>query len=308
MGRWHYLYSGLRVTSELVLPEWRAFESTKPYDDPDVVIRLDREAPAEPSPILTAEQYRFHVEGVGDYCVNAGREIRIVIEPEAGARETRLFLLGSAWGALCYQRGVLVLHSSVVQVHEQAVAFCGESGVGKSSIAAWLATRGYPMVADDLCRFDAGADSVRVYPAARRFKLWREALCKLGWPGDGLERDHFRIDKYHVPADEREASLERQMNTLPLRAIYLLAWGEVAVTRLTGLAALRGLIEAATYRGDLLEPMGQLAAHWQRCAVLARCVPIFRFRRPLDWLAMDGAMRRLSTHWDGGLDNNDRSE
>lgn len=39
--RWHYQYAGLSVCSELVLPEWAAFESVRPQDDPDVLIRLE---------------------------------------------------------------------------------------------------------------------------------------------------------------------------------------------------------------------------------------------------------------------------
>lgn len=304
MGPWHYLYAGLSVTSELILPEWRAFESSQPFDDPDVAIRLDRDLPPEHSPVLSAERYRFQVEGIADYCVNAGREIRVVMESGAGARETRLFLLGSAWGALCYQRGILVLHSSVVQVNDHAVAFCGASGAGKSSIAAWLAAHGFPLVGDDLCRFDPDAEPPRVYRASRRLKLWRDALDNLGWRHGGLERDHFRMDKYHVPAELDETTLASRKNTLPLKAMYVLSWGEFGIRRLTGLAALRQLIESATYRGDLLEPMGQLAAHWQRCALLSRGVPVWQFARPLNWSAMDGAMRRLAAGWDGGLDNN----
>jgi hypothetical protein len=293
------VYAGLRVTSELVVPEWRAFETAKPFDDPDVVICLDREPPAEDLPILSAEQYHFQIDGVGAYHVDAGREIRIAMQPGAGARETRLFLLGSAWGALCYQRGILVLHSSVVLVRGQAVAFCGASGGGKSSAVAWLAAHGYPLFGDDLCRFDVDGKAPRVYPAAPRLKLWRDALTHLGWRGGDLERDHFRMDKFHVPADVAGSFVAPQAiaSPLPLRAVYLLAWGELGITRLTGLAALRQLIESATYRGDLLEPMGQIAAHWQRCSTMVHRVPVFKFSRPFDWSAMDASMRQLIAGW-----------
>jgi len=66
----------------------------------------------------------------------------------------RLYLLGSAWGALCYQRDLLVLHASAVRVDGRAVAFCGRPGMGKSTLAAWLAESGHALVSDDLARFE----------------------------------------------------------------------------------------------------------------------------------------------------------
>jgi hypothetical protein len=298
-GQWHYHYAGLLVTSELRLPEWRAFESAWPLKDPDVVIRLQRGAASNHEAILTADRYQFSVNEVGDYWVTGGREIRIAMNPVAGEREARLFLLGSAWSALCYQRGILVLHASVVQVRNQAVAFCGPSGSGKSSVAAWLSAHGYPLICDDLCRFDVGGESARVYPGARRLKLWSDALDYLGWMRDGLERDHFRMEKYHIPMDQGFSAATRQSrdSPLPLRAVYLLAWGDLGISRLTGLAALHQLVASGTYRGDLLEPFGRLAEHWQRCAELARCVPVFTFTRPNDWASLGGTMRRLVAHW-----------
>ncbi len=299
MGRWYYHYSDLRVASELELPEWRVFESRHPFADPEVVICLEPANPAAPLLPPTPEKYSFRIEGVGEYCVSEGREIRITVQAGTGYREARLFLLGSAWGILCYQRELLVLHTSVVQVRDQAVAFCGASGSGKSSVAAWLAGQGYPPVGDDLCRIELGAEEPRVYPSAPRLKLWRDTLAKLGWRDDDLERDHFRMDKYHVPTEPGAAQSDPPALTasLRLRAIYLLAWGELGITRLTGLAALRGLVESATYRGELLESLGQVAAHWQRCAMLARGVPVYQFTRPFDWATMETAMQRLLAHW-----------
>ncbi len=295
MKRWYYVYAGLRVISELPLPEWAIFEQPAPPNDADIVIALNSAPPASPAacyqtaiPLITANEYRFHIPQTGDYWVRHGREILVTPAPGAGAHEVRLFLLGSAWGALCYQRGLLTLHASVIQVGKRALAFCGATGSGKSSVAAWLAARGHSLVSDDLCHFDIIENKAFVYPAAPRLKLWRDALYALGRSDAGLERDHFRMDKFHV-ADLACAGLQ----ALPLRAICLLEWGPPGMTRLSGMNALRRLIAAATYRGELLEPMGQVAAHWQRCAELAKRAPVWAFSRPRDWPAMDAAMERL---------------
>ncbi|MCX5786314.1 MAG: hypothetical protein NTX59_11560 [Elusimicrobia bacterium] len=294
MKRYCYDYFGLRIRSEIEIPDWLPFRKDEELNFPDVVISLNIDAAAhlpesESRPVVDAQAYSFHIPGTGGYLVHHGREIVITPASSAQARELRLFLLGSAWGALCYQRGLLALHSSAVQVGDQAVVFCGEAGSGKSSAAAWLIARSHRFVGDDLCLFGVAAGQASVYPSSPRLKLWREALGALGLSDEGLERDHFRLDKFHLP---RRSAL----TPLPVRAIYLLEWGEPGLRRLTGVDALRRFIISATYRGDLLEPMGQVAAHWERCAELARGVPVWVFSRPRDWPEMDAAMRLLQAH------------
>lgn len=107
MERWHYLYSGVCVTSELQVPEWLMFETLQPFSVEEVVIRVESKIPADNLPIITAAQFGFHVPKVGYYVVKSGSEITVTPLPEADEREVRLFLLGSAWGALCYQRGAM---------------------------------------------------------------------------------------------------------------------------------------------------------------------------------------------------------
>ena len=294
MKRYYYDYFGLHIRSEIEIPDWLPFKKDKALNFPDVIISLKIDASAhlpesESRPVVDAQIYSFHIPGTGGYLVHHGREIVITPAPGAQARELRLFLLGSAWGALCYQRGLLALHASAVQVGAQAVVFCGEAGSGKSSAAAWLIARGHRLVGDDLCLFSVAAGQARVYPSAPRLKLWREALGALGLSDKGLERDHFRLDKFHLP-------WHCAITPLPVRAICLLEWGEPCLRRLTGVDALRRFIIAATYRGYLLEPMGQVAAHWERCAELARGAPVWVFSRPRDWPAMDAAMRLLQAH------------
>lgn len=291
MKRWRYRYAGLNVLSDIQLPEWGIFETGDANDSPDARIVLE-DAPSESfTPHIGADSYCFQVEAVGAYRIQHGDSIQVAVQPRAGMREVRLFLLGTAWGVLCYQREILALHASVVEVAGEAVAFCGVSGAGKSTMAAWLMDQGYPLIADDLCRFDISGTRPGVYPAAPRLKLWRDALEHFNRDTGDLERDHFRMDKYHLPVTNGHTGqpVARRESPIPLRAVYLLSWGEPEIARLKGLNALYALIQAATYRGELLEPMGLTAAHWHRCASIARTAPIFRLTRPQDWSAASEA-------------------
>lgn len=216
MQHWHYLYSGLRVTSEVKVPEWQLFETSQPFNQADMVIRIENHILTENQPVITAGLFSFHVPKAGRYVVKSGCEITVSPLPAADEREARLFLLGSAWCALCYQRGVLALHAGVVQGDDYAVAFCGTSGAGKSSIAAWLTERGYRLVSDDLCRFAVIDGIPRAHPSAPRLKLWREALCIVTRDNVAYERDCFRFDKFQINVSEQITSAV----SAPLRAIY----------------------------------------------------------------------------------------
>ncbi|MHC4197747.1 MAG: hypothetical protein ACYSRP_07535 [Planctomycetota bacterium] len=298
MKRWYYTYAGLRVVSELRIPEWSVFEEPQPFGEAEVFFTLKdtpdgQPAWAENHPFISLEEYRFYTPEAGYYRVREGREIVVKPAPGAMISTVQLFLLGSAWSALCYQRGLSVFHASAVQVEDEAVAFCAHQGMGKSTMAAWLAVRGHALVSDDLTRFDIPVQGqLTIYPSAPRLKLWRDALSALEWSSEELERDHFRFEKFYLPWTG-----VRQQQPLPLRAIYLLEWGEWNITRLSGGTALHRFVSAATHRGALLEPMGQLGAYWHQCLELVSRVPVWELKRPRDLPAMGQTVDLLASHW-----------
>ena len=290
----HYDHAGLRVRSEFPVADWDRYERVQPFEDPDVVIGTGADIPQALVPRVSATEYVFRIPGVGTYSVRDGREIAVFAEPGADDREVRLFLLGTAWSAVCYQRGLLLLHAGVVQSGDGAIAFCGKSGAGKSSACAWLLGRGWRLLGDDLCRFETASDAAVVYPSPPRLKLWREALEAMSWPADGLEQDHSRLEKYRSSLPEIQGP--SGFEPVPVRAIYLLEWGDLDLTRLTGVEALRRFVAAATYRPDLIDGMGRHAIHWELFLELARRTTVWQFTRPRDWEAADEAMESLLVH------------
>jgi len=61
----------------------------------------------------------------------------------------RHLLLDQIIPRLLSHNGQLIVHASCVQIGHYAVAFCGESGWGKSTLAAYFHSRGYPLITDD---------------------------------------------------------------------------------------------------------------------------------------------------------------
>jgi hypothetical protein len=82
-----------------------------------------------------------------------------------------------------------------------------------------------------------------------------------------------------------------------LRAVYLLEWGDLHLSRLTGYTALHRLIAASTYRGALLEPMGKMGTHWQQCLELVRRVQVWELRRPRAPESIPQTIQFLEENW-----------
>lgn len=278
---WSYRFAGLLFESALPIPEWDGFSCDDLQLQPDVRIAL-----ASTSDDSRDGEYRLSVPDVATFQVRAGRDI--VVTPAAGvdAALIRVYLLASVLAALFCQRGLLLLHASVVRVRDRTVALCGPTGAGKSTLAAALVTRGGEFVCDDLGRFDVSNGRAVVYPSTPRLKLCADSLAPLAWPTDGLARIHASAVKFHVRQTHRDGS-----SPVPLDAIYVLEWadGLVAATPLTGLVALRHLVAAATYRPSMLETPQRRAAHWKQCAAVAARARIYALKRPQSWAAISEA-------------------
>ena len=151
-----YLLAGLTISSEFPLPE--LLSHSPGGSSPDVKIRYGPIPDSLPGAILsmstaqiTPDAVLIEISDVGRFYVREGKEIRVQPDPKVKPEDLRLFLLGSAFGAVYFQRGDFPLHASVVLMDGGAVAFSGDPGAGKSTLAAWLNGQGYPLLCDDVC-------------------------------------------------------------------------------------------------------------------------------------------------------------
>lgn len=287
---WHcYRHSGLLVRSQIELPEWAGFACGCNPDAADVEIVIDCNSAesygADGMPCWDGTVLSFTAEGVGHWSISGGNCIRVTAFPSAGEAELRLFTLGSAWGALGYQRGFLMLHGSAVGTSKGTLLFCGAQEAGKSTMAAAMAQRGHRLLVDDLSRVEppmAGRPA-RIYPVSNRLKLWQPAIDHFGWHERVLVRDHFRDAKYHLRTTEVLSATSE-----PLSAIVLLSWGsEFSLERIVGSEAVRSVIAAATYRPEMLDTMGLQARQAAMVAAIVASVPVYRLNRPCDFTILE---------------------
>ncbi len=226
------------------------------------------------------------VPEVGRFEVRAGNAIEVSPWEGCDTALVRVFVLGSAWGALLHQRGHIPLHAGVIAGNDGAYALCGGQGAGKSSALSWFLARGYRLLSDDLTRLDVARDAPpTVWPSVARVKLSRAALAHQGWNASGLASEP--LEKRVLPWRSVAAHAEL------LRAVVVLRWGRFRLSRLSGLAAARGVIEAATYRRQFYASPPELTRHWRNALDIVRQVPVLELTRPKLWTSSDAAMAEL---------------
>jgi hypothetical protein len=315
MERYNYRIAGLLVTSAIELPGM-VLEPEPGHKD--VTIRfaglnasgvLDGESPTGWR--ADAQGYVLCVRGVAAYRVTRGDLIEV--DPVSGAelRDLTLFLLGSAFGALLQQRGVLAFHASAVDVAGRAMAFAGPAQTGKSTLAAFLTLRGYPLVTDDVAVvIRSGTGGSAIWPGPGRIKLWRDGIERLGWDSRRLAKVGGSRDKYHFPVGTVDAQGETA--PVPLARLYVVATGDVLSTeRLEALEAIEA-VSAQTYRVQFVVPMGLAEQHFRSCVEAARSVEVWRLVRPRGFEHMEEVLDAIEKDWaalDGpGVPVQDRAE
>ncbi|KAF1086083.1 hypothetical protein SPSYN_00821 [Sporotomaculum syntrophicum] len=292
----HYQLFGIRVRSEIYLPE--LLPAAFPQDQPEVAIILGTVPEKIANPVQKGVNYQigkgqliFHVRDVAGFYVSQGN--RIVVEPSEGApgKNVRLYLLGTAFGALLIQREILPLHGSAVAAHGQAVIFTGLSGAGKSSLLAAFRQKGYPFLTDDIVAITIAPDgSALVHPSYPQQKLWRDSTEAIGFETESLTPlyTEFGQDKFALPAHQ-----SFWPSPLPLAAIYEIQateCREVTLQPLNSFDKLAVLLKN-TYRPYLVDGLGLKAAHFKQCAEVSRLVAIARLIRPLKVFSLPEQVR-----------------
>lgn len=290
-----YRIGGLTVKSELPLPRLSAESAIRPAD---ALIRIQRDLgePRPPrfrNPLLVAGDQDFLFRPVSGltFRIRHGRDISIARAPHVTDRDVRAFLLGSAWGVLCHQRGLVPLHCSAVELGGQAFAFAGPSGAGKSTLAAGLSRRGLAHVCDDVCVLDPCAEPPTVQPIPKDLKLHRDSADSLGLacgpPVSTL------VEKFYVAPP-----LAARSRSLPLTALYVLggvASGPPTIEPIRGGAQLLA-VAASVYRQEWVELIREPGELFRQLTALVQRIRLFRFVRPLDFARLPDSMARLEAH------------
>jgi predicted Zn-dependent protease with MMP-like domain len=286
-----YRLYGLCIASELVCPGLPQEVSTEKCD---VVIRYGKVNPADPKDgfhVETPQNITFHVNGVGSYRIAGGNSIVVEKELQAGDSLIRLFLLGSAMGALFHQRAMLPLHGNGIAHDGGCIAVLGHSGKGKSTLAAAFRNRGYKLLSDDICALKFRPDGAPIaYPGIPRINLWHDAIQKVGADKGRMEQIHPDEEKFSLSVDAEYCDAP-----MPLKRVYILEVHDehkIVIEPLPPLKKIQ-LLRIHTYRKWILTRMGATKQHFKMCADVAQQVQISRIHRPAHAFLLDELVERI---------------
>lgn len=295
---YQYRIGGLNVRSDIRIAAPDAVAGAQ-GDVADVeIVAVEAAAPGADVPRAgawaeaTADDFGFNAMPGLSFRITGGRRIAIARAPTVAEADVLLYLTGSAWGVLCYQRGWLPLHCSAVAVGARAVAFTGVSGAGKSTLTAGMAQRGWPLLCDDTCVIDPADARLTVRGAPKETKLWGDAIDALGLERGAAVGDVLQREKFYTP---------RAGGVVPddagLALIYSLGWSDGAATiaPVAGAETVAQLYQAL-YRPEWALTLRDPAALFTQIGGIATRVRLFRFERPRDFGRFGEGIDLLQAH------------
>jgi len=104
-----------------------------------------------------------------------GKEVKCCPLPGTQASTVRHLFLDQVIPLVLSRREALVLHASAVLTPRGAIAFIGQSGQGKSTLAAWFAQIGCPLISDDYLVLRQSGSEWAAIPSYPGVRLWPQA-------------------------------------------------------------------------------------------------------------------------------------
>lgn len=217
------------------------------------------------------ERRVLRVPSIGRFSLSAdGREIRACAENGVSPGLFLRTLLDHVLPRALHVAGIPVLHASAVAGPRGALVFLGESGAGKTTLAARHAINGWPLLADDGVRLEVKGGRVLAHPSHPLLRVREDILRALpariraaAAPGDG---------KWIL--DARNRPLRFAGKPVPVHRIHLLGPGPEMRRPMSAREALLTLLDG-TFRADPWD-IEAFESDLRFLADVVGCVPVSR--------------------------------
>lgn len=274
-----YRAYGLTLASDLLLPGLDCAD----IGEADVRIvrrKISREELRSGS--VGGERIAVHFLDLIRFVVEGGHTISFDVVSDVEEEVVQGRILGEIMAGLLRQRGHLVIHACAVEKDGEAVAFVGESGWGKSTLAEFFCQNGYRLLTDDVMALDGST----VIPSYPQIRLRSDSAEHLARESGVVFEEIARNGPKHA-----HNGLRMPDAPVPLRALYLLEpayYDETSVVDIPAGQALMHLV-AHTRAKTLVQTNAPdlLRQHLAHCADLVRTVPprVLRRKRSLESLS-----------------------
>jgi hypothetical protein len=217
--------------------------------------------------------------GLADFTVSfTGLDVTATPVPGVSPQAVEHLYLNQVLPLALSKQGQLVFHASAVDIDGSAVAFMGESGKGKSTLAAGFATGGYRFLTDDGLMVEACGSGYQVMPSHPSIRLWQDSVAALIAPDTPTAPALEFTSKSRFLAGDRIAFCD---SPRPLRRVYFLGDGSASAITFHRIKPAEALIELVKHSFLLdIEERAMLAAHFDELSGLASLPIYYRLDYP----------------------------
>lgn len=287
-----YKVFGLIIQSEIAMSALRAIEYN---DTPHVVVKEDTLARPTSTPSGTIHQKYlvYHptfcfqeLELNGAFQIHYGKdgaEVILDFRKTSDPQTLLSFFYGTGLAVILQMQGKFPLHASGVLMNKKLKLFCGPSGIGKSTLTAYLKTQGHTIFTDDKCLlfYDKITAQWKAHPSLQIMRLWKDATASMSTasflknPVPVLYND----DKYQYQI----LASEQVVHDAPLSSIYILATDEAlkapTCRLIQGIDKMKHLQEQV-FRREMVQGFDQELALWRFISQLAKDTTVYLITRP----------------------------
>ena len=283
----HFVH-GLEVVSDVHLEELPSdIAQSHLLDRRPVIIQhahvpqtIEHRAVSKEGYLVADGAIHIAIPDLGRFLISDARQV--TVHPDHGASNSavRLFLVSACLACLLHQRRRLPLHCAAIETPAGCVAFVGNAGDGKSTLAASLASRGFtPFTDDRLALYYNGHDVPVAAPSVPVLHLHRDAIGLVKLSHAARSRHSYRFSKQLYLLPEHYAH-----RPAPLVALYFTDWCDdmqapVSITPLAPIHAVMRLRRDVSL-AHLVQLLGHEQLFLEQCGKLCARVPAFHLLRP----------------------------
>ena len=217
--------------------------------------------------------YLLRFPELADFEVSAdGRSVQGWPAPGVTSPTVEHLYLNQVLPLALSRQGKLVLHGSAVDIAGQGVAFLGESGRGKSTLAASFAAEGAQFLTDDGLLLERVDGRCMVVPSHPSIRLWQDSKDALISNSAAVAPAVSFTSKSRFLAGPEIAFCQENR---PLQRVFFLGDGEVETPTIKALRPAEALIELVKHSFLLdIEARDILMRHFDDLTRLAK-LPIY---------------------------------
>lgn len=243
------------------------------------------------------DEYSLYLPGQASFFIAAGGDIKYQASPGVGEGLLRHLLLNQVLPRYLAHTGELLLHASAVTLPGgKTIAFLGDSGYGKSTLASYCHLQGAHLVDDDCILLRCGDRGVSISGGVPTLRLYPDSLCALGHDSTGFApyMDDSSKQQMRLPTTAVAASGPRHLDALfllcapPLPSVQC----EVRVEAVAGQVALMPIL-SSVFNLDPADPQVISRTFASVAQTLDSGLPVYSLYYPREHAALPRVLQEL---------------